>query len=222
VDAHVGRARVAEPEPPRLGRRSGAGLGPVNRSRLAGVNEGVGSSAKLPPKVAVDREFEAFVERGSARLLRSAFLLTGDRELAQDLLQAVLIRTARRWEVASRAPDAYAHRVLVNLLHDRRRLLGRRVTERPLDDRGEQLHPVPDPAGSLVDRFALMEAVRQLPQRQREVLVLRFFADLSVAETADAIGASPGTVKTHTSRALATLRVAMADHTPESAIPKSR
>lgn len=170
----------------------------------------------------MDREFEAFVGRGSSRLLRSAFLLTGDRDLAQDLLQAVLIRTARRWEAASRAPDAYAHRVLVNLLHDRRRLLARRVSERPLEDLGEHVHPVPDPAGSLVDRFALMAAVRQLPQRQREVLVLRFFADLSVAETADAIGSSAGTVKTHTSRALAALRVAMADHTPESAIQKDR
>jgi RNA polymerase sigma-70 factor (sigma-E family) len=172
--------------------------------------------------VTVDLEFEAFVERGSSRLLRSAYLLTGDRELAQDLLQAVLIRIARRWEVASRAPDAYAHRVLVNLLHDRRRLLGRRVTERPFEDLGEHVHPVADPAGSLVDRFALMAAVRQLPPRQREVLVLRFFADLSVAETAEAIGVSPGTVKTHTSRALAALRVAMADQTPESAIQRDR
>ncbi len=67
-----------------------------------------------------------------------------------------------------------------------------------------------------------MAAVRRLSQRQREVLVLRFFAELSVAETAEVIGASPGTVKTHTSRALAALRVEMAAQTPESVVQKDR
>ena len=156
-----------------------------------------------------DDSLDAFLATGGVRLLRSAYLLTGDRELAEDLVQTTLLRTARRWEVARRAPDAYAHRVLVNLSHDRWRALRRRVRERPLgaldvtDARGAA---VEDDAPGAVERLTLMAAVRSLPRRQREVLVLRFYADLSVADTAAAIGASEGTVKTHTSRALAALR----------------
>ena len=68
------------------------------------------------------------------------------------------------------------------------------------------MRPVADGAEGLVDRIAIIDAVRRLPLRQREVVVLRFFADLSVSETAAAIGSSEGTVKTHTSRALLALR----------------
>ena len=168
----------------------------------------------------LDRSFDEFVTSGSARLLRSAYLLTGDRDQAEDLLQMTLVRTARRWEVAGAAPHAYAHRVLVNLLHDRRRRMGRRVGERPLGELDELRHPTSDEAPGLVDRITLIGAVRELPVRQRDVLVLRFFADLSVSETAAAIGASEGTVKTHTSRALKALRRALADTEMQSMVEK--
>ncbi|MGH3260436.1 MAG: SigE family RNA polymerase sigma factor [Trebonia sp.] len=169
----------------------------------------------------LDRSFDEFVASGSARLLRSAYLLTGDRQQSEDLLQAALVRTARRWEVASESPHAYAHRVLVNLLHDRRRHLSRRAIEAPLAEfngRGDQV--VDGAADALADRIALRSAVRRLPVRQREVVVLRFFADLSVAETASAIGASEGTVKTHTSRALKSLREALTDAARQPTAPK--
>jgi len=156
-------------------------------------------------------QFDEFVSRGSTRLLRTAYLLTGDRGDAEDLLQVTLVRTAGRWERASEAPNAYAHRVLINLLHDRRRRLSRRVTERPLDETQDGVSSVADHAGAVADRDAIMRAVKLLPPRQREVVVLRFFADLSVSETAAAIGASQGSVKTHTSRALARLREVLAD-----------
>jgi len=65
--------------------------------------------------VELDPSFDEFVVSGSARLLRSAYLLTGDRDHAEDVLQVVLMRTARRWDVARDAPHAYAHRVLVNV-----------------------------------------------------------------------------------------------------------
>ena len=155
------------------------------------------------------QSFDEFVASGSARLLRSAYLLTGDREDSEDLLQIALVRTARRWDVAHRSPLAYAHRVLVNLLHDRRRQLRRRVSERPLGELDDRRSPVSDAVEGLLDRAVIIAAVRRLPARQREVVVLRFFADLSVADTADAIGSSEGTVKTHTSRALLALRVAL-------------
>lgn len=162
-------------------------------------------------RVERDPSFEEFVARGSARLLRSAYLLTGDRDQSEDLLQVALIRIARRWDVARQSPHAYAHRVLVNLLHDRRRHLSRRASQAPLEESNAQRDRVDDGADAVVDRIALASAVRRLPLRQREVVVLRFFADLSVAETAAAIGASDGTVKTHTSRALKALREALSD-----------
>jgi RNA polymerase sigma-70 factor (sigma-E family) len=160
--------------------------------------------------VELDPAFDGFVRRGSARLVRSAYLLTGDRHQAEDLLQVALVRTARQWETARDAPDAYAHRVLINLLHDRRRWLSRRVIEEPfgaLD--GASPTTGADHADGVIERDAILNAMKLLGDRQREVVVLRFFADLSVSETAAAIGSSAGTVKTHTSRALQKLRVAL-------------
>jgi RNA polymerase sigma-70 factor (sigma-E family) len=170
--------------------------------------------------VEFDPSFSAFVMTGSARLLRSAYLLTGDRDESEDLLQITLVRTARRWDVARESPHAYAHRVLVNLLHDRQRNLSRRVTEQRLEDFDDRLSPVTDGTQARIDRMMIISAVRRLPARQREVVVLRFFADLSVSETAAAIGASEGTVKTHTSRALAALRDVLTDEATESTTPK--
>lgn len=149
-------------------------------------------------------EFERFASRVSPSLMRSAYLLTGDRGHAEDLLQATLWRVASRWHAIHNSPDAYAHEVLVNLSRDRRRGLSRRL--------GELLQAEP-PAGvvndaveRLVEHDAMTQAVRGLPRRQREVLVLRFFLDLSVAETAAALGSTEGTVKSHTSRALTHMR----------------
>lgn len=167
----------------------------------------------------LDRSFDEFVARRSAGLLRSAYLLCGDRGGAEDLLQDVLVRTARRWPAARAAPDGYAYRVLLNLLHDRHRASLRRVMEQPLDDR---TGIVGDHADFVGERDAIVRAVRLLPGRQREVVVLRFFADLSVSETAAAIGASQGSVKTHTSRALARLREVLATNTSADPRPEVR
>ena len=145
-------------------------------------------------------EFERFAARVSPSLLRSSYLLTRDRGHAEDLLQMTLWRVALRWHAIEGAPEGYAHRVLVNLSRDRRRTLGRRAEERldasmpvGLDD---------DATDTVAERDWMSGAVRSLPRRQREVVVLRFFLDLSVAEAAAALGMSEGTVKSHTSRAL--------------------
>jgi RNA polymerase sigma-70 factor (sigma-E family) len=170
----------------------------------------VGDVHRPGRSLGLDPSFDEFVSRGSTRLLRTAYLLTGDRGDAEDLLQATLVRTARRWEHARHAPNAYAHRVLINLLHDRHRRLTRRVIERPLGDHQDVRRPVADHAEAVADRDAIIRAVKLLPARQQEVVALRFFADLSVSETAAAIGSSQGSVKTHTSRALARLRDVLA------------
>jgi RNA polymerase sigma-70 factor (sigma-E family) len=156
-----------------------------------------------------DGSFDQFALQSSTRLLRTAFLLTGDRGAAEDLLQAALVRTARRWKVASESPDAYAYQVLTNLARDRHRRAERRVSEQPLADGAGAT--VVDHAHRVVERDAVLAAVKLLSARQREVVVLRFYAGLSVAETASAIGSSQGSVKTHGSRAFARLRELLSD-----------
>lgn len=156
--------------------------------------------------------FERFVADSSTSLLRSAYLLAGELGAAEDLLQVTLLRTAAHWRSAAQAPEAYARRVLVNAARDRWRRAGRRVTERPLE---EQRIPrayalAGDHAEAVGGRDEVINALARLPFEQREVLVFRFFADLSVAETAAATGASQGTVKSRTSRALARMRQLLA------------
>jgi RNA polymerase sigma-70 factor (sigma-E family) len=153
----------------------------------------------------VDGGFEEFVAARSAALLRTAYLLTGgDRFAAEDLLQAALIRVARRWGAASRAPEPYTRRVLVNLSRDRARRAARRVAEAPWDPAAAVEQD--DASETVAGRDAVVRALGALPPRQREVLVLRYYADLSVAETAAATGTSQGAVKAYTSRALARMR----------------
>jgi len=123
-----------------------------------------------------------------------------------------MMRTARRWGSAQQAPEAYARAVLVNLARDTARRRGRRVDE----VLGEAQEPGRHPAGAdhtevFAVRDAVLAALGELPQRQREVIVLRFYADLSVADTAAAIGASQGTVMSYTSRALRRLRELLGD-----------
>ena len=148
--------------------------------------------------------FDAFVRRSSDRLLRTAYLLCGDRGHAEDLVQTALLRTARRWPSARTAPEAYARRVVVNLAKDRWRTLHRRPGEAPLE--ADVVVPLHD---GVADRDQLLRAARQLPPGQRAVLVLRYFDDLSVADTAAALGCSTGTVKSQTARALERLRAAL-------------
>lgn len=161
-----------------------------------------------------DVSFESFAANCSTRLMRSAYLLCGDRQIAEDLLQVTIMRTARRWSTARAAPEAYARAVLVNLARDRARRGHRRVQEvlgETPDRPGGEFGHVPDHAELIADRDAVLVALSALPQRQREVIVLRFYADLSVTDTAAAIGASQGTVMSYTSRALSRLRGLLSD-----------
>lgn len=152
------------------------------------------------------REPDGFAEYVVARrdaLVRTAFLLTGDRQLAEDLVQATLVRVWPRWERVGSVEnvDAYVRRVLMSIfLSWRRRLWRREVATDVLPDAGA---PGQD---SHVDRADLLAAIGQLPPKQRAVIALRYFQDLTEADTAHALGCSVGTVKSHTSRALARLR----------------
>ena len=152
-----------------------------------------------------DAEFHDFVAARSPSLLRTAYLLAGgDWALAEDLLQAALTKTYLAWGRIrdQNAREAYVRTTLATTATSwwRRRWHAERATGVLPEAAGK------DVVGELDDRDALWRLVRRLPVRQRAVLVLRFYEDLSEAETARALGLSTGTVKSHTSRALATLR----------------
>jgi RNA polymerase sigma-70 factor (sigma-E family) len=132
---------------------------------------------------------------------RVAFRLLGEREDAVDVAQEALARASVRWSSLVRGgdPTPWVVRVAANLAVDRWRR--RRVAARaPVDG---------PPSTSLPERVDLQRALSALPKRQREVVLLRYVADLPEADVARALGCSVGTVKTHASRGLAALRVAL-------------
>jgi RNA polymerase sigma-70 factor (sigma-E family) len=150
-----------------------------------------------------DEDFREFVSSRSPALLRTAFLLLGDRALAEDLVQSALAKVYRHWNRVSAAgsPEAYVRRIMVN----ERRAWWRRNPGRevlgPVPERGG-----PDESAGLVERDAVWQAVLGLPPRTRAVLVLRYWEDLSEAETAQILDCSVGTVKSQASRGLRKLQ----------------
>ncbi|MBM2623308.1 SigE family RNA polymerase sigma factor [Actinoplanes sp. LDG1-06] len=150
-----------------------------------------------------DDGFRAFVEQQWGPLVRLAYLLTGDRGYAEDLVQAALEKTHRKWARVSRmeAPVAYVRRAMVNTATSWRRR--RRVSEVPLLTNDG---PITDPYGSVEHRQQVVAALRTLPPRMRAVLVLRYFGDLGETEIAETLGCSVGTVKSQASRGLERLR----------------
>ncbi|WP_432526271.1 SigE family RNA polymerase sigma factor [Kineococcus mangrovi] len=147
--------------------------------------------------------FEEFVATGSDRLLRLALLLTGDRNLAEDLLQDVLERMYVGWRRIE-DPHAYARTALARRVTDRWRQKGRRPREVELEDwHGEA---VGDGAAARAERSRVVEVLRALPPRQRAVIVLRYFEDWSEEQIADQLDVSRGTVKSQASKGLRTLR----------------
>jgi RNA polymerase sigma-70 factor (sigma-E family) len=153
-----------------------------------------------------EEDFTSFVTSSSRRLLRTAFLITGDAEAAQDVLQTALERAYLRWgRIKLREqPEPYVQRIIANAAIDTwRARRGMRTVA--LDE--SVLPPLDDPAlEGLPARDALLSCVRQLPVGQRTVLVLRYFADLTEAEVARILGCSVGTVKSQHARAMARLR----------------
>ena len=148
---------------------------------------------------------EDFIAANSRMLLRSAWLLTGDWASAEDLVQVALLKSWQRWEsIEADAPEVYVRRVLVNtfLSWRRRRWNG----ERPVAELPERA--AVDELSTRELRHSLRGALLGLPVRQRAVVVLRYFNDLSEAQTADVLGCSIGNVKSQAHRALNKLRAA--------------
>ena len=158
-----------------------------------------------------DDDFARFVADRSPRLLRTAWLLTGDAGRAEDLLQTALAVVWPKWRriVEGGHPEAYVRRVLVTkfLSWQRRHWRFEVPTESPPDP----TTPAGDPGGRPEDRSADRDAIRRalagLSRQQRAVVVLRYVEDLSVAETATVLGCSQATVRVQSGRALAALRL---------------
>jgi len=151
-----------------------------------------------------DSDFASYMAARQPSLLRTAYLLTGDRHTAEDLVQTALAKLYLSWDKVNRQEslDGYVRRILVNENNS--------LWRRPWKRSEFATEFVPDQAVS--DRYddgrarEVWEAVKTLPRKQRAVIVLRYYEQLSEAEIAHAMGISPGTVKSQASRALATLR----------------
>ncbi|KNB49032.1 SigE family RNA polymerase sigma factor [Streptomyces caatingaensis] len=156
---------------------------------------------------AVYPSFSSYVRARGPVLQRTARSLTSNPNDAEDLLQTALTKTYLAWERIEdhRALDGYVRRALVNTRTSQWRK--RRVEEYPCDELPErEALPAPDPAEAQALRDAMWRAVRRLPDRQRAMVVLRYYEDLTEAQTAELLGVSVGTVKSAVSRALGKLR----------------
>lgn len=148
--------------------------------------------------------FAEFVTARSPRLLRTAYLLTHDWAHAEDLLQTALVRAWSAWGRIEADPEPYVRRILVNVYASWWRRRWRQV-ERSTSHLPE--HPTADEISRVDGRDAVWQAIGRLPKRQRAVLVLRYFEDMTEAQIADAMGISVGTVKSQATKALAKLRL---------------
>ncbi|HEY6526158.1 MAG TPA: SigE family RNA polymerase sigma factor [Solirubrobacteraceae bacterium] len=173
------------------------------------------ASNRPRPSQRARADFEQFVTASSDALLRTAYLVVWDPVEAEDLVQECLLTVARRWPRVRRMdhPHAYARRVLINLAFDgaKRRTRSRREL---VGDEAVTLAAVPDESSArrmnaVGVRAELIAALATLPPRQRAVLVLRYFEDLSEAQVAELLGCSVGTVKSTASRGLTRLQAAL-------------
>ncbi|WP_255308027.1 SigE family RNA polymerase sigma factor [Streptomyces marincola] len=155
-----------------------------------------------------EETFHAFVRSRWPALVRTAYLLTGDRHLAEDVAQTALAKAYRSWPRVQRSdnPDAYVRRILVSCHKDRFRK--RRVPEHLTDMPPDSVAATDDMARA-DEREMLAAALAGLPKRQRTVVILRYWEDLSELEVARTLGCSVGTVKSQASKALCKLRAVL-------------
>jgi RNA polymerase sigma-70 factor (sigma-E family) len=157
-----------------------------------------------------EQEFGDYVVARSRRLCEFAYLLCGDWHAAEDAVQTSLAKLFVAWRRLREREsiDAYVRRIIGRVIIDQRRLL-RNQRESSWAEPPDT-NPVGDLAEAMPDRLAVLSALAKVPPRQRAVLVLRFFEDQSVEETAEALRCTTGTVKSQTARGLQTLRTLLA------------
>lgn len=165
----------------------------------------VSDDAQLDALLRRDADFSEFFHTAWPRLFRTALAIAGDRGLAEDALQSALVKAYSSWHrvQAAHHPEAYVRRMVVNEVLGWRRH-GWWHRERPHERVDSET--LTSPEGDVVQRMTLWEAVQALPVRQRAVVVLRYYEDLTEVQIAEVLGCSRGTVKSQASDALATLR----------------
>lgn len=167
------------------------------------------------------RDFEEYVSTRLPALHRAAYLLCGDADRADDIVQNTVTKLYRRWRIAREAEnlDGYVHRILTRTFIDEKRLSWSRVRlmGRPWGSQEANQWgmsgtvPGNPPQDQVDERRSVVDALRRLAPGQRAVIVLRFLCDMSVEEVATTLGCSEGTVKSQTSRGLVVLRAFFAD-----------
>jgi RNA polymerase sigma-70 factor (sigma-E family) len=165
-----------------------------------------------------ESEFLAFAAACREQLRRTAYLMCGDWERASDLTQEALIRVYVAWPRLDHEHGlrAYARKAVVSAAIDH----SRRRSSREVVGLVDQAHlRVDDPSDGVLDRMVLMDALAELPPRQRACVVLRYYEDLGVDAVADVLGCHVGTVKSQTARGLDALRVAYARRGGELDVP---
>ena len=164
------------------------------------------SLTRSPGSSLTETTYEEYVGARWATLYRTAYLMTGNHADAEDVVQTALVKVYAAWSRVSAAdsPDAYVRRVLTNTFLSSRRPL--RVSRERLVD---QMPEVSAPPPGSDDRLSIWPHVASLPPRQRAVVVLRYYEDLSEQQIADALGCSTGTVKSNASLALKSLKARM-------------
>ena len=153
-----------------------------------------------------DEEFRQFAKAHLPSLLRGAYLLLRDVDLAEDVVQATMLRVFRHWHDAREAPEAYSRKALINICRDHWRRQQRLPPELLGEDVDHIEEDIPPFSSRLAERQAMTAALDRLQDLQREVLVLRFYFDFSVAQTAESLELPEGTVKSATHRGLNELR----------------
>ncbi|RYU15683.1 SigE family RNA polymerase sigma factor [Nocardioides iriomotensis] len=175
------------------------------------VEPGVGARVKAQAQHEKDAEFEAYMAARQPSLLRTAYLISGDRHTAEDLVQTALAKLYLSWDKVHdrQMIDGYVRRIIVNEHNSlwRRAWKKRELATDTLPD-----HQTVTDRHDDGQRDALWEFVQTLPRKQRAVIVLRYYEDLSEAEIAETLGISVGTVKSQASRALAAMRSRVHDN----------
>jgi RNA polymerase sigma-70 factor (sigma-E family) len=165
----------------------------------------------------MDEDFASFARDQQQRMYRTAYLLCGNRERAQDLVQSTLVSLLKSWNRVREAqnPDAYAKTTLIRVFLTERRKLRREASIQALALSAQASADVATREASVDLRLTILQALRSLPPKPRAMVILRYWEDLSIEQTAAALGCSEGNVKSQCSRSLEKLRAVLGDQFTE-------